>query len=418
MNKVSDTIRHLFSLRKEPLYMNSVFMMASTGMVSVSGFFFWIIAAHLYTDTQVGLATAIISVILFIMNLSILGLNYSIIRFLPKAKDKNELISTSLLSVSIASALCAGIFLLFLPFFSEKLVFMHESPVIAIAFFFLTIAVSIDFVTEGIFLAHRSGKYIFLKNLLVSVLKLVLPIFFIPLGANGIFIAWALALSSALLISFWVLVKKFNFSPTRFMNPSKLSQLIKFSSANYIVGLLGIAPEFILPVLITNAINPQTAAYFYMAFMMANLLYTIPFATTQSLFAEGSHKESSFFINARKASKLIGALLIPGILVFIFFGHYILLLFGKSYSTEGLQFLQLLAISGIPVAFNYMGLTYVNVHRKMKALITINTIGIGAIILLSYLLREYGLTGIGIAWLAGHLLKNVLYGGYIWKKSI
>lgn len=393
--------------------MNSLFMMASTAMIAGSGFIFWLLCARLFNDSQVGFATALISVVTFIMNFSILGLNYSIIRFLPQAKDKNQLLSASTLAISVGAAVCAGLFLLLLPFISPKLIFIRENLMIMSAFVLFTVFVTLDFMTESIFLALRSGKYIFLKNALVSVLKLFLPLFFVSLGSVGIFLAWAMALSSALLVSGWVLIKKFHFTFTFSFEKIDLPHLISFSFANYFVGLLGIAPALILPLLITNTINPETTAYFYIAFMIANLLYTIPYSTTQSLFAEGSHDEANFLLSVRKAIKMIGVLLLPAMLVFIFFGNIILLVFGKSYSDQGIHFLQLLSLAALPVSINYIGLIYINIRHKLKALITINMIGISAIILFSYLWIGYGLTGIGFAWIAGHVVKNLLYVSYI-----
>jgi len=394
--------------------MNSLFMMGSMTIVSGSGFFFWMFAAHLYKDVQVGLATALISGVTFIMNLSILGLNYSIIRFLPKSQKKNQVLSGSFLAIIFASILCAGVFLLFLPFFSPKLLFVRNNMLTMVAFVFFTITVTIDFATESVFLALRAGKYIFIKNILVCVLKFLLPVFFVAFGAVGLFSAWAIALSSALLVSFFVFIHRFHFRLDLSFESKMLRQMMSFSMVNFFVGLLGIAPGLILPILITNTINPQTSAYFYVAFMIANLLYVIPYSTTQSLFAEGSYDERNFLMSVKKAFKLIGVLLIPGILFLVFFGNFILLVFGNSYSLEGIRFLQILAISGIPVAINYIGLTFVNVKREMRALLVINILGTAVIILFSYLLRSYSLTGIGLAWLGGHLVKNVLYSGFIY----
>src|SRR6185437_3679674 len=118
MQKVKALSAHIWSLRSDLLYQNSFFMMVSTALVTGSGFFFWLIVAHLYPDVQVGLATDVISVATFIMNLAILGLNYSIIRFLPKylrqPKQRNQLLTGSIVVISIASAICVGVFLLFL----------------------------------------------------------------------------------------------------------------------------------------------------------------------------------------------------------------------------------------------------------------------------------------------------------------
>ncbi|HUQ85796.1 MAG TPA: DapH/DapD/GlmU-related protein [Candidatus Limnocylindrales bacterium] len=390
--------------------MNSLYMMVSTLIVSGSGFFFWLIATHFYKSAEIGLATALISVLLFLMNISILGLNYSIIRFLPQSKSQNQLLTGSFIITAIASALSAAIFLIFLNVFSPKLGFVRESYITSFIFLLFTITASIDFLMESIFLALRSAKYVFLKNLLVSVLKIGLPVLFIKFGAIGIFIAWALALSSGLVVAFYVLIKKFGFTfIPKFKNRS-LTGMISFSFINYLVGLLGITPGLILPILITNSINPQTAAYFYISMMIAQLLYTIPYATTQSLFAEGSNDEESFSKNTRRALKLIFMLMIPAILILVFFGNLILSVFGTEYSVEGIRFLHILALSGIPVAFNYLGLTILNVRQQIKSLFVINLLGTALILYLSYHFRVMGLVGIGFAWALGHMAKNVMYG--------
>lgn len=410
-------------MRSDLLYQNSFYMMLSTALVTGSGFFFWIIVAHLYSDVQVGLATDVISVATFIMNLAVLGLNYSIIRFLPKylhkTKERNQLLSGSIFVITAAAAICVSLFLLFLRYFSPHLLFLREGTT-GWVLVLLTVAITLDFFSESIFLAFRTGKYIFLKNVLVSIGKIALPLFFIAFGAMGIFTSWALAISSALIVSSIVMVRKFAFRLIQVFPREKLTMMMEFSLINFIVGLLGIAPALILPVMITNTINPQSSAYFYVSFMIANLLYTIPYATTQSLFAEGSHDLTHFWQSVGKSLRFIFLLLIPSIIVLALIGKYVLIFFGKSYSDEGLRFLQILALAGIPVSLNYLGLTILNVQRRMKALLAINITGTIIILGLSYALRDYALTGIGLAWLIGHLAKNILYGmviGGVWAKD-
>ena len=77
--------------------------------------------------------------------------------------------------------------------------------------------------------------------------------------------------------------------------------------------------------------------------------------TSQSLFAEDSYSETELKVHLKKAIKIISLLLIPAILVTFLFGRYILLAFGKEYSSEGVIFLQILAISGIFLSINYIG---------------------------------------------------------------
>lgn len=440
MKKVIRLYNRTISIRSNKLYMNSIFMMGSTAIVSGSGFFFWLIATNFYKTAEIGLATALISVLLFLMNLSIIGLNYSIIRFLPQARisglgkgtlgtrgtvkskktgytgsvrKANQLLTGSFMAIIVAASIAAGIFLLFLPFFSPKLVFIRENPWTMLAFVLFSITATIDFLMESVFLALRSAKFVFLKNILVSILKIALPVLFVGFGAVGIFISWALALTSGLIVAFIVLMRKFSFKFSPKYNKEVLKGMISFSFINYLVGLLGIAPALVLPVLITNFLGPETTAYFYISMMVANLLYTIPYATTQSLFAEGSNDVNSFGESTRKALKFIATIMVPSILILILSGNLILSFFGTEYSSEGIRFLQILALAGIPVAFNYLGLTILNVRHQLKSLLFINLLGTAVILFLSYYFRAYSLIGIGFAWMIGHMVKNVLYGFFL-----
>ena len=98
-----------------------------------------------------------------------------------------------------------------------------------------------------------------------------------------------------------------------------------------------------------------------MAMMIANLLYIIPMATSQSLFAEGSYSETELKVYLKKAIKIISIIIIPAIIVTSLFGNYILLAFGKEYSDEGFILLKLLLISGIFILINAIGGAILNI---------------------------------------------------------
>jgi len=96
--------KKLLQFSKDPLYKNSIFLMASSVTAAGSGFFFWMIAARFYSAEDVGLASAIISAMGFLSMLSLLGFDISLMRFLPEREDKKELINTCL-TVSFIFAL-------------------------------------------------------------------------------------------------------------------------------------------------------------------------------------------------------------------------------------------------------------------------------------------------------------------------
>lgn len=391
--------------------------MLSTGIIAVLGFFFWIISTHLYPVEQVGIGTTLISVMTLISSFSILGLDSAIIRFLPTSEKNNKKINTSFSLVALMSILISVIYLIFQKVFSPKLLFVRENVIFSLLFVVFVVFSSLNTISENIFIAYRSAKYVLIKNIIFGVAKLILPFILIALGAYGIFMSVGIAVAIAFAFSLFFLILKYNYSFKPEINKDIVRRMTKFSLGNYVAGFIGGLPVMILPILITNLIGPEYSAYFYMDIMIANFLYIIPAATSQSLFAEGSYSESELKTHLKKAIKIIIIIIIPAIIVIVFFGKYILLAFGKDYSNEGFQFLQLLSLSGIFVSSNYIFETILRVKRRIIELIYVSLTKSILILGLSYLFLTRGLLGIGFAWIIGQGLVNLIYFGILAKQK-
>jgi O-antigen/teichoic acid export membrane protein len=138
--------------------------------------------------------------------------------------------------------------------------------------------------------------------------------------------------------------------------------------------------------------------------MIGNLLYAIPWATTRSLFAEGSHDESELRTHALRAIKIIAATMLPAIAILLLFGSFLLHVFGPTYASEGAGLLRLIALSGIVVAtYSFFG-SYFKVRRSPKWLVVINLFYAIGIIGGTSLLIPLGLIGVGYAWIIGHVI--------------
>lgn len=402
---------------KDSLYRNSIYLMLGTFVMSVFGFIFWMIGARLFTTEQVGLATTIISAMGLITSFSLLGLNTGLIRYLPAAENKDKKINTSFALVAIVTIMISSVFLLSIRTLSPKLMFVHDNIILAFIFMIFMIFASFNSLIDSIFIAYRSTKYILLKNTIFSCLKIILLFAFVWLGAYGIFTSYMTALIIAFLVLFIVLIFKFNYKPKFAFYDSIIKKIGGYSFGNYIAGFIGGLPTMILPLLILNKLGAEQSAYYYMAMMIAALLFVIPQATSNSLFAEGSYNEKQLRHQIKKAVKIISLLLIPAILVVVFLGQYVLLMFGKQYSIEGFRFLQLLAFSGIFIGINSVFGTLLRVKKRIKTIIVMSVIGAILILGGSYLLinNGLGLLGIGYAYLIGQI---VIAGVYLvsWRK--
>lgn len=409
-SKKKRLIKRIYAkIMNDSLYKNSIYLMISTGIMSVLGFFFWMIGTRLFTPNQVGLAITILSIMALITSFSLLGLNTGLIRYLPKAKDKNKKINTCFTFVALVTIIISVIFLLGLETFSSKLLFIKKNVIFSFIFIWFMIVSSFSALIDSIFIALRSTKFILIKNTIFGFLKIFLLFAFVWLGAYGIFTSWMISLMIAVVFSFAILVYKFEYK-LRFVFHDKIIRKIgKYSFGNYVAGFIGGLPIMILPLLILSKLDAEQVAYYYIAMMITTLLFTVSRATTQSLFAEGSYNGGQMKSQIKRAGKIIALLLIPGIFLILFFGEYILLAFGKNYSIQGFKFLQLLALSGVFIGVNSIFETLLRVKKKIKSLIFISIFTTILILGGSYLLINKGLIGIGYAWGVGNMIVSGVY---------
>ena len=389
-----------------PLYTNAVYLIASTAIMALFGFFFWIVVARFYTETDVGFGSAIISAINLLALISLVGLNFSIIRVLPQAEKPQELINTCFTLGSLISLVIAVVFIASLDFWSPALSFIKANAIFPSAFIVFTLLATLFYLIEYTFIAKRSASFVLFKNTILSILKIPLPILFVLfLHSFGIVASWGIALGIAVAVSLFLFLPKvqntYKLVPTLKLNLIK--EMWQYSGGNYLADLLTIAPTMVLPIMVVNLLGPMQSAYFYIGSMIAGLLHTIPLGVSQSLFAEGSHFEGKLRENAIKSFKFTFLLLVPAVILLILIGKWLLLVFGQSYSANALKLLWILSISSLPLGINHIYSSILRVTGRLKELIAIW--GFIAITVLgtSYLIMPAtGIVGIGYAWLGAN----------------
>lgn len=390
------------------LFRNSIYLMVSTGLMAALGFFFWLISTHLFTPSEIGLGTALISAMTLISSISLLGFNSTFIRILPNASDRNNQINTgSTLVISAAMIMAIG-YVLLIPYLAPQLGLVHYNIWYAIGFVVMVGLASINSLTDSIFIAYRSAKYVLLtEGVYTSGTKLFLPLFFLSLGAYGVFASAGLAASIGMIASVFILMIKFNYRPRVRVDRSTLKAVFHYSFTNYIASLLSIAPTLILPVIIIDHLGAIPAANFYLAFMIINLLYTVASSVSSSLFAEGSRDEQSLKKLISQSTVILAGIMIPTALLIVFFGPFILGSFGKSYGQGGSAVITMLALASPFVAAYNIGTTLLKIRQQVYSLILISLIYAVLIIGLTTLWVNGGLIPVTTAWMVGNLVAAI-----------
>jgi len=376
--------------------------------MAVLGFVFWLLVAHLYSPGQVGIASTLISSMSFISYLSLLGFNSTFIRFLPTSKNRNEHINTGLILVTIAAMIAGSLFVLCAPHFAPRLGLLDHNLLFGVSFVLLCIGATLNLITDSIFVAYRSAGYNFLiDGVIGSSVQLLLPLAFISLGAFGIYVAQGSATLVAMALSFVFLMKKFRYQPRFRVKRTILNGVLHYSSANYVASLLNTVPIIILPIIILNKLGAAPAGYYYLAFMMANVLFAIAYAVAQSFFAEGSYGERELLLLAKRAALFLSVTMIPASLLLAGVGPLVLQIFGKSYSNHGGQVLIVLAAVGPVLAAGALGSVALRITKHGKTLILTNSVYALLICGLALLWAQRGLVWVAGAWFCGQAVTTV-----------
>lgn len=386
----------LYELWKNPLYQNSFYIALGKITDTGFGFLFWTAAARLYSVADVGIATALISSLGIVMAFSRMGFDVAIIRFMP-GHDRSAVFSSCLWITAIASLAVSIIYLLTVGFFSPEIAFVRDY---AILFIIFSLVNSITLTTGNAFLSFRRADYRFVQNLLLGArILLLFPL--IALGSIGIFSALGIAYGIAALFAFILIVRFVNISPH--IDRDFAKETFNFSSLNYIASLLQNIPTLVLPIIVLNILGAEDAALYFIAFAVGYLVLIIPDAMTTSFFVEGSHG-----VNLQKAAiqtlTITFIILVPAVLFIVFFGNFLLGLFGHAYR-DAFDLLKIIALSAFFVSIYNLFIPIQNIRLQVRGIVLINFFRFVLLLGLSFIfLKWFGLIGGGYAWFVSYII--------------
>jgi O-antigen/teichoic acid export membrane protein len=409
---------HIITSRKRlrqalttPLYANAFYLMLNTAIMALLGFFFWMVVARFYTEAEVGYSSAIISAISLLAMISLVGLNSSLVRFLSYSDKPQKLINSCFTLSGLISLVAAGIFIAGLGLWSPALSFIRQNAVFCSVFIILVPLWTLSSLIDAAFIASRRAGFVLSKNTVFSVLKIPLPILFVLFfHAFGVVASWGIAIGVAVALSLFLFLPKVqnHYKPVPALKPGAIKGMWQYSGGYYLSNLFSAAPAFVLPLMVVNLIGAESNAYFYVAWMIAGLLFAIPTAVSQSLFAEGSHFEDKLRENVIKSLKFTFLLLVPAIILLILVAKWLLLAFGQSYSANALKLLWILALSGLPQGINSIYSGILRVTGRLKELAIIWGLVALVVLLASYLIMPItGIMGIGYVWLGAQVVLAI-----------
>ncbi|NOK63688.1 MAG: hypothetical protein GFH27_549379n31 [Chloroflexi bacterium AL-W] len=405
---VAQVVTHL----QTPLYRNAYALMLSNGLTSVLGFVYWVVAARLYTEAQVGIGFAIIASMTFLSGMSQLNMIGVLTRFIPTAGQATlRLVGIAYLSSIVTTAVTATIFVLGLSIWGDEN-FVFASSWFLVWFVLANIGYSIFAIQDGVLTGLRRTIWVPIENALFAVAKIIFLFAFAEamLGIdNGIFASWAIPIVLAIIpvniLLFWRLIPHHMETTRDQAQPIQVRQLFSFITGDYLGSLLGRAAIAAFPLMIISTLGEESNGYFGIAWQIAFTLQLVSISMTTSLTVESAVDEQQFGEYGRRSLAHLARILAPLVLVIVVGAPFILQIFGENYAAQGVNTLRFLALAALPYAVISLYVSYCRVRKRTSRIVFVS----GSLFLLSVsasylLLPAFGIVGVGMAWFASQVL--------------
>ncbi|MEZ0112162.1 O-antigen/teichoic acid export membrane protein [Catenulispora sp. EB89] len=387
---------------------NSLFLMASAGLTAGIGFVFWALVAHLYTSTEIGVATTLLSAISLISFLSTLGFGQTMIRFQAAGAARHRQVSVMLAMVAGTSFVLGTGYVLALKTISPDLAFVRDKPGYALVLIVICVFATVNLLTDAVFMAARRAEYnTLVDGFIQSLSKLAIPMFVVALGAMGIVAASGIGYVVATLASLYLMNRKLGFRFSFRLGGTRIRETASYSATTQFSSLLNLIPQLALPVITLRALGPDNVTYYYLGSQIAALLSTGSYAIGNALFSEGAHDPAQLRSLMMRSAKIMTAVMVPGVAAVILVREPLLGLFGGKYPGHAQGLLTILALGALAVAFHTWASSALRITGRMKPLLGSNMVYLVATLALALGFAHRGLNWIGWSWALGNLASGL-----------
>ncbi len=392
---------------RSPVVRNAAYLIATEAVGGVLGLAFWALAARSFRDADIGVGAILVTSATLLALLSTLGFNVGLIRFLPERQAPPErLINSSVtIGVAVSVALAVG-FALGAGRGIPVLGFLGSEPVLLVLFVLFCAVWTMSLLLDASFVALGDARPVFLRAVVYNALKIPLPLALaLALGsAFALFAAWGIGLLVANVLAVVLLLRRlvpsFRLRPD--LDRTSVGPMVRFSFQNHITNVLGAVPGLVFPLLVANVLLPEDAAYFYVAWVLANFLFLVPGSIFTSVFAESSRWLLGLRGNAVDGLFLSIAILVPGVAAVWIAGPWVLAALKPTFLVA-VPALNVLAASAFFVAVNVLYVTVLRVRKRMRPVIAIYAgTTLGALALSVLFMPQIGLLGAALAFAIAH----------------
>ena len=402
-------LRHRASGHRH-LLTGSAALVLTAGVQALSGALFWLIAARVDTQDDVGHATALLTSVLFVAFVGGLGQPVAAARYAAgRARDDHVLFAWGALATAVASAVVAFAYIVVVsPQALDELISWHGTfgPLVFVA---LASGTALSLLLDVRLMTQRRWGLVLARAVIVGAVRF--PLLAVPVDSHRV--AWLLvvaALPTAIsgFVGMGLLPKvtgdRHHLGPL----PASTRAMVRYSLVNWGSTLTYQAPTFAMPVIVLVHVNADRNASFYVSWGIAAMACYVPTATGQALLAEGGRDGAHLRSQVRLAILVAGGLMVLGTVLATVGRELVVTLYGEDYR-DASSILPSLVAASIPWAVTSVYLTEARVRHRSAATVAI-TVALTVAILgpALVLVPDDGIDGAATSFLVGNVLAALV----------
>jgi O-antigen/teichoic acid export membrane protein len=384
---------------------SSVLMVLGKGLQMGFGFLFWIVAARLISVADMGAVAASVSAVMLVTQIGLLGVGATMIVSIGRGEPVGRVLDTGFTVVTATSLVAAGGYVAATAWGSGELAATQSTLPFILVFLVAascgTVTICLD--QAGIALGHPSGsvvRYLLGGAVMIGGLPLVALASPGDLGAGPVFVAWTL---SSVVVCVAGAVQLRRWIGYRYRSQVRIKSLrghLVVGIPNHLLTLTERLPGLLVPLLIAHLVSPEATAYWYPAWMLVWVAYTVPIQVGLVQFAEGVRRPGQLGQTLR--SGFASGVLLGGAVaaVMAVLAHPLLMLIGASYADASADALRILTLGIIPFA------VWQSYNARCRATgmvgegIVAGLLLAGTICVATVWAAPHGSTALAVAWVA------------------
>lgn len=392
--------------RTLPMLANSLALIGGKLATLGLGFLAWLVAARLFSQAEVGLASGAVSAMMLCVQLALFGAGAAVISLFPlHRRHPADLVDTAVTLVTLSSFAAAGFFLVLASGIFRDLRVVAADPAYTLVFVAMCVFGTLGVLFDQLSTTLRRGDQALVRGVVSGVVTLGMLVAFHQAAAArsalAILGAWAIGNFAPVAVGFRQLHRAL--TPYRFrprLRWSLTARLTRIGLPNWVLTLTERAPGAVLPIVVTEVLSPEANAAWYAAWMMAWVVYVVPIQVGLNLFAEAAHRPRELGQTVRHGIALSLVLGIAAAAGSAVVGPMLLSVLGPGYAAAGTTPLRILVVAVVPFTFIQAYFSVCRARQQLtEAILTGAIAGIAGVGAATVAGMDRGLTGMAVAWL-------------------